>query len=129
MDNIKSDLGILLSTQISTIDTNANTGSNMIRVLTSGSDTLCADMLRNTLAVIKLLGSLYAFMIPSELSKLLNRVDLFDEGAALLKAEHQVTMTTMTTTTTVVAAAAAATEATKATAVTAMAGGTNNNQL
>jgi hypothetical protein len=90
MDKIKSDLGITLSIQIATIDTDSNAGSIIVRVLTSASNTLCADMLRNVLAVIGLLGTTYSFMIPSMLSKILNRVDLFDGGAAILRKECKI---------------------------------------
>ena len=81
----QSDLGILLSHQIGTIDTDLNSGSNIVLTLTSSNNTLNAAMLHAMLIVIKLLGTVYAFMLPIELSQLLNRVVLFRDNGVQLR--------------------------------------------
>ena len=89
----RSNIGIMLMDQIAAIDSDANAGNNIIRVLTSTSSVLSSSMLRQILDCIRLLGTTYAFMVPYDLSALLNRVDLFDGyGASLRSSVNEATM-------------------------------------
>jgi len=80
----KSNVGVMLTEQIASIDSDANAGSYIIAVLTSTSNVLASNMRKMLLDCIKLLGTTYAFMIPYELAALLNRVTTFSEDKTLL---------------------------------------------
>ena len=82
--SLKSDLGVLLSTQIDSIDVDTGAGTNMLAVLSTVQNSIGATMLRSVLKCITLLGTTYAFMVDIELSSLLNRVSVFSEGVAVL---------------------------------------------
>jgi hypothetical protein len=86
----KSDIGILWSDQIASIDTDADIGNNIIAVLNSVSNTLGLTMIWCILDTTKLLGTIYAFMIPCNLSMLMNRVDLVIQRAMIVTGEADV---------------------------------------
>jgi hypothetical protein len=81
----KSNIGIILMDQVAAIESDTAAGNNIIRVLTSTGTILTATMLRHMLDCINLLGTTYAFIVPYELSALLNRVQLFNGNAATLR--------------------------------------------
>lgn len=80
----KSDVGIMLTDQIASIEGDANAGNNIVAVLTSVPNVLASNMIRHLLECIKLLGTIYAFMLPYDLSALLNRVNVLNQGVVVL---------------------------------------------
>jgi hypothetical protein len=72
--SVKSDIGVLLSTQIDSIDVDTGAGANMLAVLNTVQNATGATMLRSVINCIRSLGTTYAFMVDIQLSSLLNRV-------------------------------------------------------
>jgi hypothetical protein len=85
---VKSKLGTMLSIQISQITTSYTSGKFILQVLKSEQTKECSDMIAGLMKVIQRLGTTYAFMIPTDLAILLNRVDSIGADKLVLRKEH-----------------------------------------
>eukprot|EP00978_Attheya_sp_CCMP212_P010557 scaffold25642_cov73-Attheya_sp.AAC.4 len=85
---VKSKLGTMLSIQISQIPTSYSSGRFILQVLKSEQTKESSDMINGLINIIRRLGTLYAFMLPSDLAILLNRVDSLGTDKFVLKKDH-----------------------------------------
>jgi len=83
---MKSDMGISLRMYLSDIDISTNTGSTMMTSICTSASKSSIEMKRHLLDTITRLGTIYAFMLPFELSSLLNRVENITGDEFLLRA-------------------------------------------
>lgn len=80
----RSDIGVSLSFYIDQIGSNGDVGNHILTALSGTQTQAKADMMRNLMGMINLLGTYYAFMLPIELSSLLNRVNNISVGEFIL---------------------------------------------
>lgn len=80
---VNSKLGTMLSRHIDSHEDNSLVGDNMMMVLSGDNNVTMAENRMAVIKCMKLLGTKYAFMLPSTLSKMLSRVDSIREGTVV----------------------------------------------
>lgn len=80
---VKSELGIMLSRHIDAHENNSLAGDNMMMVLCGDNNVTLSEGRMAIIRCMKLLGTKYSFMLPSELSTMLAKVDSMREGVVV----------------------------------------------
>ena len=89
---LKSELGTILQLHIDSIDTNGESGSSILQVISMNDNACYADLRHKVVQLIKHLGTIYAYLLPSELAILLNRVQHINGGEFILSNIHDRTI-------------------------------------